>query len=109
MTNTAIPNRKRGKRTEAALATRTGSKRVGIFGDHDLEHELWSIEVKNRQKCVVTSWMHQSIRNCHLFKTPLVILHIHGDRHDNDLVMMRLKDWEDNYGKLGSDKKSESK
>lgn len=93
-------NRKRGKRTEAAIAKRMDGKRVGLYGGQDIEHDTWSIEVKNRQKCVVESFMNQAIRNCDLFKMPMVIIHIHGQRHDKDLVVIRLRDWEEMYGSL---------
>ncbi len=100
--NQVNKNRKRGKATESSLAKRMSAKRVGIYGGEDLKHDTWSIEVKNREKCVATGWMTQAIRNCDIFKMPMVILHINGARHDTDLVMVRLKDWEDMYGKFSS-------
>jgi len=93
-------NRKRGKRTEAAIAKTLGGKRLGILGKDDVQAGPFSIEVKDRVKFVGTTFMEQAVRNCPEGKTPLVIVHTTGQRHDGDLVMMRMKDWQDWYGQL---------
>ncbi len=53
----------------------------------------FSVEAKERKKFVGQKFMEQAIRNCPTGKTPIVIVHILGKKHDNDLVMIRLKDW----------------
>lgn len=91
-------NRQRGKNTERKLAKLTNSKRVGILQGEDLEHKLWSIEVKDRVKFAGEKFMLQAERNCPQGKTALAIVHITGQRHDNDIVMIRFRDWIDLHG-----------
>lgn len=93
-------NRDRGKRTETAVAKRMNGVRHGIMGGEDISHPLFSIEVKSRLRFAGTSFMDQAVRNTPEGKTPLVVVHVVGSRHDDDLVMMRLKDWIDFYGNL---------
>lgn len=93
-------NRQRGKRTEKAIAKRIGGKRIGILGKSDVEHACFSFEVKSRKKFVAEKWMLQAERNCEEGKTPAVIVHILRLQHKNDLVIIRLKDFEDFLGKI---------
>ncbi|MEN6321701.1 MAG: hypothetical protein ABFD82_23505 [Syntrophaceae bacterium] len=87
-------NRNRGKATERDLAKRLGMKRVGVLGKEDLNDGTFSVEVKNRVKSTAHNFMAQCIRNAPIGKTPLVIIHKHKDPHGEDLVCMRLRDWE---------------
>ncbi len=91
-------NRRRGKRTERAIAKITGGKRIGILGRDDVQAGAFSIEVKDRVSFAGAGFMQQSVRNCPEGKTPLVIVHTTGSRHADDLVMMRLQDWQDWHG-----------
>ena len=93
-------NRQRGKNTERALAKKLGAKRVGVLGKEDINHSLFSIEVKHRKRIVIEAWMQQAERNCEAGKTPLLIIHQLNKKHSNDIVCMRLKDFEDYLWKL---------
>jgi len=93
-------NRARGKATEKAIAQRFGGQRMGIFGREDVRMSLFSVEVKDRRKFVGQGFMEQSVRNCPEGKIPLVVVHITGQRRVNDLVMVRMKDFEDCLGDL---------
>ena len=66
----------------------------------DIDAGHLSIEVKHRDK--LPKWIKdavvQAIRNAGVSQLPIVILHESGQRHDNDIVMMRLKDYEEWYG-----------
>jgi hypothetical protein len=42
--------------------------------------------------------MDQAVRNAPPGKTPLVVVHVQGKRHDKDLVVIRLADWIDWHG-----------
>ena len=57
-------NRQRGKNTERSLARRIKAKRVGVLGKEDLDHPLFSVEVKHRKRVVIEQWMQQAERNC---------------------------------------------
>jgi len=88
----ASGNRKRGKAAETALAKYLGARRVGFMQGEDLEHPVYSIEVKSRNKSPVEGWMRQAQQNAG-DKVPIAIIHLYGQRHDNDIVCMRLTDW----------------
>lgn len=95
-------NRQRGKRTERAIAKQLNGTRRGIMGGHDVDAGPFAIEVKDRVRFIGSSFMDQAVRNCPNGKRPLVVVHETGKRHDGDLVMIRLKDWIDWFGKLGT-------
>ncbi|MEO5357717.1 MAG: hypothetical protein H7844_10520, partial [Nitrospirae bacterium YQR-1] len=100
---TPIKNRNRGKTTERAIAKRISGDRRGVLGGEDISHPVFSVEVKSRQKFVASEWMSQAIRNAPEGKTPLVVVHVNGQRHDNDLVVIRMRDFEDYNGRLLSE------
>lgn len=87
-------NRERSKRVERAIAKKVGGRRVGILGQEDISHEKFSIEVKLRKAFVAEKWMRQAERNAK-GKVPLVIVHVTGKRHDNDYVIIKLKDFKE--------------
>ncbi len=93
-------NRDRGKRTEQAVAGLLNGKRLGLLGSEDVSAGPFSIEVKDRMTFAGASFMAQAVRNCPTGKTPLVVVHVTGKRHESDLVMIRLSDWIDWFGKL---------
>jgi len=93
------------KQVERAVAKRLGGQRTGATGGAtpDVATGWASVEVKTRQE--LPAWLldavRQAVRNAHPNTLALVILHQVGERHDNDLVVLRLRDFEDWYGKLG--------
>jgi hypothetical protein len=93
-------NRDRGKRCEADIAVRLSGRRMGVMGAHDVEAGPFAVEVKSRVAFVGTGFMAQAARNCPTGKTPLVVVHLTGTRHEGDLVMMRMCDWQEWFGKL---------
>lgn len=98
-------NRQRGKQAERVVAKRLGGKRVGTMSGEDIHFDSsFSGEVKSRKSFVACGWMDQAKRNAGEHKTPLVIVHVHGRRHDEDLVIIRLADWTDWFGKIPGDK-----
>ena len=88
-------NRNRGKRAEKAIASILNGKRVGILGGEDVSHPFLSIEIKERQKFAGEKFLNQAKDNAQPGKTPIVIVHIHNQRHDEDMVMMRLQDFKE--------------
>lgn len=101
--------RRRGKRLETSLAKRLSGHRLGVTGlaTPDIETPIWAIETKSRKAlpALLRDAMAQAARNAPDGKAPLVILHQNGDRHDADIVCMRLGDFEDWAGRLaGNDK-----
>ena len=93
-------NRQRGKQAERIVAKKLGGKRVGTMSAEDIHIDgPFSCEVKSRQAFVACGWMEQAKKNAK-GKTPILIVHVHGKRHDDDLVIMRMKDFEDWWGKI---------
>jgi len=87
-------NRRRAKAVERALAKRLEGRRVGILGQEDIFiGDLFSVEVKSRKSVAIYDWFQQAVKNAK-GKIPLLIVHITGKHHDNDLVVMSLKDFE---------------
>ena len=89
------------KATERKLASRLGGKRVPITGRirgsaPDIEHSWLSLEVKHRKQ--LPAWIYDAIDQAVKSNTgeqlPTVILHECGKRHDDDLVVLRLQDFE---------------
>jgi len=89
---TANRNRQRGKECERKIAKIFGGKRVGILGNEDVSHPVYSIEVKSRKKFVAKKWMQQCERN-NDEKIPLVVVHEMNKSHSSDLVMMNIGDF----------------
>jgi hypothetical protein len=90
----ARKNRRRGKQFQWKAAKLLGGKNVGGLGGEDVEHIDYSIEAKSRASFVGKNWMEQAEKNCPEGKIPLVLIHIRKDRHEDDLVMMRLKSFQ---------------
>lgn len=91
------------KGTERAVAKLLGGKRLGHFGGVDVKARWVSAEVKHRQS--LPEWlidaMAQAKRHAEEGQLPIVVLHVHGERHDENLVIMRLGDFQEWFGELG--------
>jgi hypothetical protein len=94
-------NRNRGKSAERFVARALNGKRVGTMGGEDVQTGLFSVEVKSRARFVAEGWMSQARRNCPQGRVPAVVVHVHGQRHSEDLIMLRMSDWVDLYGEPG--------
>ena len=103
---TANKNRLRGKRNERALARRLCGERIGIMGGEDIRYGMFSVETKSRQTFSIRKYLDQAIRNAPQGKIPLLILHEHHSRRGNDMVVIRLSDWEDLHGQEETSKKN---
>lgn len=90
----ARKNRNRGKRNEKALAKILKASRVGVFGGEDLTDGKYSFEAKSRKQFIGSSWMDQCEKNCK-GKIPVVIVHVTGQKHEDDFVIMKLKYWKE--------------
>jgi len=90
------------KNCERALAKRLGGKRAGPTGrtGSDILHDWLAVECKERKR--LPAWLKaalsQSIGAAKPEQLPIVILHELGTRHDGDLVVMRLRHFEEWFG-----------
>lgn len=93
------------KKTEEVVAARLGGKRVPINGRKgaDVAHPLFALEVKERRRPMpleIRAAVAQAVGGASSGQLPVVVFHHAGDRHDEDLVVMRLSDFEDLHGLL---------
>lgn len=84
------------KDNERAIAKQFNGTRVGVTGKatEDVSQEKFSIECKARKNFALYDWMKQAVHNCPDGKTPIVQLHIKNKSHKNDLIAMRLSDFQ---------------
>ena len=95
------------KRAERAVAKRLGGQRVGNSGRNtqDVSHEWLSIEVKTRK--LLPAWLRGALQqaraNAPADRLPVAILHQIGIRHDDDLVVMTMADFQAWFGDSKTD------
>ena len=94
------------KVTERKIAAMIGGERIPITGRirgdvPDIEHSWLSPEIKHRKE--IPKWLHdaydQANQSAKPDQLPVVILHEERQRHQNDYVLIRLKDFVDYFGK----------
>lgn len=90
------------KRHERAIAKRLGGERAGPTGREgsDVLHPAFGVECKERKAKVqwIEEYLDQTKGASLPGQLPIVVLHWLGDRHNQDIVMMRLKDFEEWFG-----------
>lgn len=91
------------RHTERVIAKRLNGRRTGLTGKPtaDVVSNWLSVEVKHRKQ--IPAWLKDALtqaRNGADGRLPLVVLHECGDHHANDLVLLRLADFEDWFGDL---------
>lgn len=86
------------KTTERVIANRLGGRRVGVRGiaAPDVMTSWASVEVKVRKH--LPAWLKSAVQqaeaNALPDTLPLVVLHELSQQHNEDLVIMRLRDFE---------------
>lgn len=95
---------KRGswKRVERRIAARMGGKRIPVTGRRgpDVAHPWLAIEVKSRGDMpgYLWDWLKQAELGGDGSKLPVVVLHRNGKHAADDLIAMRLGDFEEWFG-----------
>lgn len=90
------------KNTERKAAEMLGGQRVGNRGTNteDVSHAWLSVECKHRKE--IPTWlkmaMWQARTNAAADKLPVVILHESGQRHADNLVVIRMADFREWFG-----------
>ena len=87
------------KAVERELARRLGGQRIGCTGKAtaDVVSDWLNIEVKTRK--TLPAWLLSAIEQARDDdRLSMVILHQVGQRHDDDLVLIRLSDFEEWFG-----------
>jgi hypothetical protein len=93
------------KQTERAIAKRLNGKRIGATGKAtaDVVSDWLSIEVKHRKR--LPEWLKTALDQARAGageRLPVVVLHEAGQRHADDLVVLRLADFQDWFGEVGN-------
>lgn len=100
------------KSTERAVARRLGGRRVGPSGTStaDVVTERLAVECKHRASLPewLTGAMSQAVGAAGSGQVPVVVLHEAGQRRDNDLVIVRMKDFQQLFGQIGGDKENKN-
>jgi hypothetical protein len=99
------------KQTERRTAAILGGKRVPVSGRGrgdvpDVEHDHLSIECKHRR--VMPQWIKDALDQAVAAsdgrqRLPIVVIHEHGKRHLDDVVMVSMRDWISWYGPVMND------
>lgn len=86
---------RRGSQHERATAAAFGGERIAGVGRRDVSCERWSIECKSREALPkwLTGAMEQAERQRRPDTVALVVLHALHDNHDDDLVILRRKEF----------------
>ncbi len=86
------------KAHELRVAKRLGGERAGAVGKEgpDVLHPTLAPEIKERKRPLKTlqKYMAQAVRNAPAGRVPIVWLHTLGELDNDDLVVMRVLDWE---------------
>jgi hypothetical protein len=93
------------KHAERQIAKRLGGRRVpvpGRAGLPDVAHPWLSVEVKHRRRLPqwLTMAMEQAERSATRGQLPLAVVHEAGTRYGQSLVLLRLADFEEWFGKI---------
>jgi len=90
------------KAVERCIAARLGGKRIGCTGKAtaDVVNDWLTIEVKTRK--ALPAWLldavNQAAQASSDGRLAIVVLHQVGKHHNNDIVAMRLSDFEQWFG-----------
>jgi hypothetical protein len=105
MTEPVPPPRKRSntatwKQGEIRIAQILGGRRVPVTGRSrgdapDIEHPALSLEVKHGRHVpkLLETALEQAEKAVRGGKTPVVVMHPHGARYDDCLVILRIRDF----------------
>jgi len=91
------------KQTERAVAKRLNGRRQGATGKAtaDVLTGWLSVEVKHRRR--LPKWLITALTQARTGageRLPIVVLHEAGQRHSDDLVVLRLADFQDWFGEV---------
>jgi len=94
------------KRSERAIAARLNGRRQGATGrtGADVLTGWLSVEVKHRRR--LPQWLKDALAQARTGageRLAIVVLHESGQRHADDLVLVRLADFEDWFGEVKHD------
>lgn len=91
--------RRRGYEAERAICRYLGAERIAGSGRRDGDGGWYALEAKSREK--LPAWLTAAMAQAERLSRPeqlaVLVLHQLGDRHDDDLVVVRLRDFRDRW------------
>jgi len=96
------------KQVERAIAVRLNGRRQGAVGRRgpDVLSDWLAVEVKHRRR--LPQWLKTALTQARCGAgerlLAIVVLHEAGQRHADDLVVLRLGDFQDWFGEVTGDK-----
>jgi hypothetical protein len=95
------------KSLERRIAAYLGGRRVPITGRQrgdtpDIEHTDWSVEVKHRggkRPVWIADALDQAEASCDDVRLPMAVWHWKGEKVEDSVVMLSLKDFREWFGK----------
>jgi hypothetical protein len=95
---------RRGYAHEAALAKRLGGKRIGCTGKATIDVDAGWVAVECKERETLPTWIKAALGKANSKakdgQLAIVVLHELGQRHDNDLVVIRLADFQERFGDM---------
>jgi hypothetical protein len=92
----------RGYRHEKAMEKRLGGQRVGLTGKATIDVDAGWLAVECKEREALPSWIKvalgKAVVKARDSQLAILILHELGKRHDGDLVVLRLSDFEAHFG-----------
>jgi hypothetical protein len=104
MVHQAVRNKRQGKAVQKKVVESFGGVNIGTLGGEDGWHPIFSIEVKSCARFAGEAYMLQCEKNCKKGKTPLLVVHTTNQKHSEDLVIMRRRDWDKYFAQIERDK-----
>ncbi len=93
---------RRGYRHEADIAKRLNGTRVGCTGKATIDVDAGWLAVECKERKELPAWIQDALGKANAKaqegQLAIVVLHQLGQRHDNDLVVIRLADFEEHFG-----------
>lgn len=98
---------RRGADNERNIAKRLNGQRTGNRGKAAPDVCAGHLIVECKERKSLPAWLHhavqQAVAAARADQLPVVVLHELGSRHDSDLVVIRMANWQEWYGSLLQD------
>jgi hypothetical protein len=90
------------KQTERTIATRLHGRRVGPTGTATADVVTPWLAVECKHRATIPQWLtgalQQAVNAAEPGQLAIAVLHAAGTRHDRDIVMLRLADFQEWFG-----------
>jgi len=88
-----VKRNKTKRQYQTTVAEMIGGKNIGTLGGEDVEHPEYTVECKSLKRFAGEKVLLQAEGNNPGNRVSIGFVHILGQRHHNDVVLMRYRDW----------------